>query len=70
MFDRLVCSFVTNLLFVCFNGLQRVEQGLEHGVGQGLCGLLNELVYANYPFAIGTRFSYLSQTKGHTLFHC
>ena len=24
MFDRLVCSFVTNLLFVCFNGLQRV----------------------------------------------
>ena len=35
MFYRLVCSFVTNLLFVCFNGLQRLEQGLENGFGQG-----------------------------------
>ena len=57
-------------LFVCFVGLQRVlGKGLENGFGQGF-GLLNELVYANYPFAIGTRFSYLSQTKEHTLIHC
>ena len=34
MFYRLVCSFVTNLLFVCLVGLQRLEQGLEQVLGR------------------------------------
>lgn len=70
---RLVCSFVASLL-ICV--LQRFAegfgQGLENGFGQVFCGLryLPTILVCWLSDAFGTRFSYLWQTKGHTLIQC
>ena len=70
---RLVCSFVTNLLFVCLVGLQRGwGRGWNTVLVKGLVwfAYLPTILVCWLSDAFGTRFSYLWQTKGHTLFHC
>ena len=70
MFYRLVCSFVASLLFVCFVGLQRVLVGFGE---RFTCVLwfayLPTILVCCLSDAFVTRFSYLWQTKGHTLIH-
>ena len=52
--------------------VQGLSHGLGQGVGQGVCGVryLPTILVCWLSDAFGTRFSYLWQTKGHTLFHC
>ena len=71
MFYRLVCSFVASLLICVLHGLQRVWGRVWGTVCQGFWfAYLPTILVCWLSDAFVTRFSYLWQTKGHTLIQC
>ena len=70
MFYRLVCSFVTNLFICVFQRFAGFGTRFGAGFDQAFWfAYLPTILVCWLSDAFVTRFSYLWQTKGHTLIH-